>query len=525
MSPAAPGSSYDVLVIGAGHNGLVCAAYLARAGRKVLILEASPGVGGAAVTHEFVPGFRVSSCAHLLHLMPESLGRELSLDRHGLEFAAAQLPTVALSQERPPLILSAGAQSGLPEPDGSAYLEYRATMARFGATLQPLFERAPPRLGTNAFADRAGLLRLGWQIRRLGRPRMRELLRIGAMNVYDLLQEHFSDARLQGALAFDAVLGTNFGPRSPGTVLTLLCRLAAQGASGAGGLRLPRGGLGAFSAALAGAADAAGAEIRTSAPVERILVKDDRACGVQLRSGEQIRAGCVVSSADPKNTLLGLLGAEHLDAGFVRRVHHLRSRGLAAKLHLALKGPPLFTDVPAAHQGARLLIAPSMNYLERAYNSSKYGEYSAAPAMEIVVPSLHDPALAPLGAHVLSAIVQYLPYQIGGGWDSGRQRCIETLMATLELYAPGISGLVERAELLTPQDIEQRFHIHGGHWHHGELAFDQFFMVRPVPGATQYSTPMAGLYLCGAGAHPGGGVMGYAGRNAARRILGLRSAA
>jgi len=525
MSAATPASRYDVLVIGAGHNGLVCAAYLARAGRKVLVLEAAAGVGGAAATHEFVPGFRVSSGAHLLHLMPESLARELALERHGLEFAATQLPTVALFRERAPLVLGPGAPSGLSGPDGAAYLEYRAMMARFGATLQPLFERAPPRLGTSALADRMGLLRLGWQIRRLGRPRMRELLRIGAMNVYDLLQEHFSDPGLQGALAFDAVLGTNFGPRSPGTVLTLLCRLAAQGASGAGGLMLPRGGLGAVSAALAGAVTAAGAEIRTSAPVARILVQDDRACGVCLRSGEQIGARSVVSSADPKSTLLGLLGAEHLDTGFVRRVHHLRSRGLSAKLHLALKGLPQFRAVPAAQQGGRLLIAPSMDYLERAFNSSKYGEYSASPAMEIIVPSLHDPALAPRGAQVLSAIVQYLPYQIGGGWDRGRQPCIETLIATLEDHAPGISSLVAGAELLTPQDIEQRFHIHGGHWHHGELAFDQFFMVRPVPGATQYSTPMAGLYLCGAGTHPGGGVMGYAGRNAARRILGLRRAA
>jgi phytoene dehydrogenase-like protein len=525
MTASAPGRGYDVLVIGAGHNGLVCAAYLARAGRKVLVLEAAPIVGGAAVTQEFFPGFRVSSCAHLMHLMPAFLGRELALGRHGLEFAATSLPTVAISQEREPLVLGAADHQGLLEPDGAAYPDYRARMSAFAATLQPLFERPPPRLGTGAFADRVGLLRLGWQIRRLGRPRMRELLRIGAMNVYDLLQEHFSDPGLQGALAFDAVLGTNFGPRSPGTVLTLLCRLAAQGASGSGGLMLPRGGLGALTAALAGAATAAGAEIRTAATVARILVKDDRAHGVELRSGEQIRADHVVSNADPKSSLLGLLGAEHLDTGFVRRVHHLRTRGLTAKLHLALKGPPRFSAVPAALQGARLLIAPSMPYLERAFNSTKYGEYSAAPAMEIIVPTLHDPTLAPLGAHVLSAIVQYVPYQLGGGWDAGRQRCIDTLIAALETHAPGISGLVQGAELLTPLDIEGRFHIHGGHWHHGELAFDQFFMVRPVPGATQYSTPLAGLYLCGAGAHPGGGVMGYAGRNAARRILSIRPAA
>src|SRR5258708_4347498 len=525
MTAAAQGPGYEVVVIGAGHNGLVCAAYLARAGRKVLVLEAAPTVGGAAVTQEFSPGFRVSSCAHLLHLMPEFLCSELALDKHGLEFAANALPTVALSTEREPLVLDAAAHEGLLEPDGSAYAGSRARMAEFAAALQPVFERAPPRLGPGAYADWAGLLRFGWQIRRLGRPRMRELLRIGAMNVYDLLQEHFSDPGLQGALAFDAVLGTNFGPRSPGTVLTLLCRLAAQGAAGAGGLRLPRGGLGALSAALAGAATAAGAEIRTAAAVARILVKDDRAYGVQLRSGEQIRADAVVSNADPKSSLLGLLGAEHLDTGFVRRVHPLRTHGLTAKLHLALKGPPRFSTVPGALQGGRLLVAPSLHYLERCFNSTKYGEYSAAPAMEIIVPTLHDPALAPRGAHVLSAIVHYLPYQLRGGWDAGRQPCVDVLIAALEVHAPGITGLVQAAELLTPLDIEQRFHIQGGHWHHGELAFDQFYMVRPVPGATQYSTPLAGLYLCGAGSHPAGGVMGYAGRNAARRILALRAAA
>jgi phytoene dehydrogenase-like protein len=334
-----------------------------------------------------------------------------------------------------------------------------------------------------------------------------------------LLEENFSSAALKGALAFDAVLGSNFGPRSPGTVLTLLYRLAAQSAAGASGLSQPKGGMGAVCNALAKAAAAAGATIRTAAPVARIIVEEDRACGVVLESGERIGARSVISSADPKTTFLGLLGARHLDTGFVRRVDHIRSRGLAAKLHLALNRAPSFGGAGEAALRGRLLVAPSMQYIEHAYNHSKYGEFSAAPAMEVTVPTVNDPALAPAGQHVLSAIVQYAPYALKEGWQSGRQRFLDAALNTLERVAPGLRGSIVAAELLTPADMEREFRISGGHWHHGELAFDQFLMVRPVPGAAQYRTPLDGLFLCGAGCHPGGGVMGVAGRNAAQQVL------
>jgi phytoene dehydrogenase-like protein len=374
-------------------------------------------------------------------------------------------------------------------------------------------------LGTTDWKDLSALAGLAWRIRRLGRRDMRELLRIGGMNVHDLLDESFVGPALQGALAFDAVLGTNFGPRSPGTVLTLLYRMAAEAASGTRGLAQPRGGVGAMSEALAKAAVAAGAAIRLGSPVKRILVASDRACGVELESGERIGAGTVVSNADPKTTFLQLLGAAHLDTGFVRRVRHLRSRGLAAKLHLALDRAPAFSGVTDSALRGRLLIAPSLQYLERAYNHSKYGEYSSAPAMEITVPSMNDVSLAPDGKHVLSAVVQYVPYELQGGWNGERERFVDLCIGLLDRYAPGLGASVVGSELLTPVDIEQEFRISGGHWHHGELAFDQFFMVRPVPGAAQHRTPLPGLFLCGAGCHPGGGVMGIAGRNAARQVL------
>jgi phytoene dehydrogenase-like protein len=465
--------------------------------------------------------------------MSGAMIHDLRLEDHGLTFSAREMPTVALAADGGSIALGATSltananplSSGVTVDDAAAYPGYVALLNRLAQALRPVLDSVPPRLGTDAWADKRALLQLGWQIRRLGRHDMRELLRIGGMNVFDLLKDNFESPLLQGALAFDAILGSNFGPRSPGSVFTLLYRLAgaaaAQGKEGSGTpLSQPTGGLGALSRALAAAAVAAGAEVRTNATVERIIVRDHRASGVQLASGETITADTVISNVDPQATFLRLLGAEYLDAGFTRRVSHLRTRGLAAKLHLALEDLPRFTGVSAESLGGRLLIAPSLEYLERAFNHSKYGEFSNAPAIEITVPTVNDRTLAPAGKHVLSAVVQYAPYALKAGWDAGREQFANIVVDTIERYSPGLGKSIISAQLLTPSDIEREFRITGGHWHHAELALDQFFMMRPVPGAAQYQTPVDGLYLCGAGCHPGGGVMGTAGRNAARQVLG-----
>jgi phytoene dehydrogenase-like protein len=486
-------------------------------------LEAAERLGGAAVTREFAPDFRVSACAHLLHLMPESLVRELSLGTHGLHLAAERMLTTALCVDGAPLLIDAANTAGLEAlsaADAVSLPLYTALLQRLAAAVQPLFETVPPRLGTDSWHDRFALARIGLRMRALGRKDMRELLRIGGMCVQDLLDEHFETPLLKGALGFDAVLGSNFGPRSPGSVFTLLYRIAAAGAAG-GSLALPEGGLGALSDSLAKSAIDAGVVIRTAAPVERILVREDRAAGVVLQSGEQVLAGCVISNADPKTTFLRLLGSEYLDTGFVRRIKHLRARGLAAKLHLALDRLPQFTGLDASALRGRMLVAPSLEYVERAFNHAKYGEFSAAPILEITVPSVADGTLAPAGKHVLSAVVQYVPYQLAAGsWEQEKERLTSLLVDMLDSHAPGLRDSVRAAELLTPADIEREFRISGGHWHHAELALDQFLMTRPVPGAAQYGAPVEGLFLCGAGTHPGGGVMGVAGRNAARQVLG-----
>jgi phytoene dehydrogenase-like protein len=452
--------------------------------------------------------------------MPPALMRELDLESFGLKLAAANLPSTALASDGAHLSLGAEGSSSLgahSPADAAAYADWQSLLARLAAALHPLLSATPPRLGTEAWRDQAALLSIGWRLRRLGRNDLRELLRIGGMCVHDLLEDRFRLPLLKGALALDAVLGTNYGPRSPGTVLTLLYRAAA--APGAARLVQPLGGLGALSESLARAARSAGAEIRTDAAVERILVREDHAAGVRLASGEEIVSQSVVSSADPKTTFLRLLGSEHLDAGFVRRVSQLRSRGLTAKLHLALTQLPEFPQLTPAALRGRLLVAPSSDYIERAYNHAKYNEFSGDPMLEVTIPTLADPSLAPRGQHVMSVIVQYAPYVLAGGWDGQRQRFADLVIDTLARYAPGLRGCVAARELLAPADIEREFRISGGHWHHAELALDQFFMVRPVPGATQYRSPLPGLFLCGAGCHPGGGVMGLAGRNAAQALI------
>ena len=504
---------YDTIVIGAGHNGLVCAAMLARAGRDVLVLESRNQLGGAAVTESFADGFYVSSVAHLLYGLQPDIAKDLKLK---IDMASEDMTTTGLAQNGDHLRLRGGELEGSSERDRAAMREFHKRMRRFAKLLNRQCMKAPPRLGTSDKQDVLALAKLGFDIRRLGRNNMREFLRLIGMNIYDELEECFESPLLKGMISLDAVLGTHLGPRSPNTVLTYLYRLAANG----GELSMPVGGMGAVGYALARRAEALGVTIKASSPVEKIIVENGRAVGVETAAGERFDSLTVVSNADPKRTIMDLVGSRHVETGFTRRVHNLRMRGNAAKLHLGLDKLPEIGGLDEADFAGRLVIAPDADYVERAFNPAKYGEYSPEPVIELTFPSVRDDNLAPAGHHVMSAVVQYAPYALKQGWNESARSAFEgSIIAVLERYMPGIATSIVAAELLTPADIESRFGIGGGHWHHGELTLDQFMFVRPVRGAAQYATPLEGLYLCGAGAHPGGNVSGAAGRNAAQAIL------
>ena len=509
----------NIVIIGGGHNGLVCAAYLAKAGKNVTVLEASEEVGGPAATREFAPGYK-ASCAHLLNLLDDGIREELELSSNGLSIAKENLTTIALAKDGNHITITPDSVegSGLTAEDKAAYAEYRRFMTKFAGIIGAMHNLVPPRITTDK-ENLVPMAKLAWKVRMLGRDDMRELLRIGGINIYDVLKENFDNPLLKGALSLDAVLGTFSGPRSNNSVFTALHRMSGNNSGAAGAASIPAGGMGGVMQAIAGAASRAGAEIRISSPVKRILMDGMAVSGVELENGEQISASTVISNADVRTTILDLLGARHVEADFARRVSNIRSKGNAAKLHLALDGLPSFAGLNESQLGERLVIAPSVEYVEHAFNHCKYGEFSAQPVAEITLPSIHDRSLAPDGKHVLSAIVQYAPRELGTGWTDGKAAFSNAIMDVLETYAPDVRERTVATELLTPQDMEKEFGMTGGHWHHAELSLDQFLMLRPVPRSAQYKSPVDGLYLCGAGCHPGGGIMGSAGKNAANVIL------
>ncbi len=511
--------TYDVIIVGGGHNGLVCAGYLAKAGKNVVVLEAEKQVGGAATTAELSYGKKVSHCAHFLNQLNQKVSKDLNLSKHGLKLSASKLATIALSADGNHLHLTKDSATGggISEEDATNYKQFMALMHDYAGTLGFLLDIPPMDVFNMDWDDKKAALKLGWKLRfGLGAEKMSELLRMIGMNIRDVLDDEFDNELLKGALAFDAVLGTHTGPYSAGNFLTFLYRLAG---GNNGSVDIPEGGMGAVSSAMAAAAIANGTEIRTNARVKSIDVDNCAVTGVTLESGEVLIAPIVVSNAHLQTTVLDMVGARHFEADFVKRATDIRTRGAAAKMHIALKDVPEFNGLSKDDLKNRLVISPGQQELERAFNHIKYGEVSTEPMMEISIPSLVDASLAENG-HVLSATVQYAPYNLKGGWtDQAKAAFLETCIDRLGQFAPNIRALIEHAELITPKDMEDEFGLVGGNWHHGELTLDQMLMLRPVPEASRYALPLDGMYICGAGAHPGGGVMGAAGRNAANAIL------
>jgi len=527
-------TDYDVIIIGAGHNGLVTAGYLAKAGRRVLVLERRGQVGGAAVTEEVFPGFRFSTCADGSGYLCEEVRRDLE----------PQVESFAVD----PVVFA-------PQPDGSHLAIWRdpaktateiARFSRADAERYPAFiELArkiaavvgglarvePPELPDVTLRDLLNLRPLAGPVRALGRKHINDLLRVLPMPVADLLDEWFESDVVKGAIAANGVRDLTWGPKEAGTAYALLYNWSLSDTGlfrSAGGIK---GGIGALSDALAASARGFGAEIRTAARVEGIATEDGRAVGVKLAGEGTLRAPVVVSNADPRTTFLELLDPYTLGAKFVRHVRNIKYRGSAARVLLALSEAPEFSalashgagnggDDPASLLQSPIQIAPTLTYLQRAYDCVKYGEYSPHPYLDVMIPTLLDPSLAPAGQHVMSITAKYAPYQLrDGDWNSRREAFGDVVVDTLSEYAPKIRDAILHRRVLTPPDLEAAYGLPEGNPSHGEMTLDQFFHMRPIPGYARYRTPIGGLYLCGAGCHPGGGVTGIPGFNAARAIL------
>lgn len=527
----------DVVVLGAGVNSLVAAFYLARGGRRVLVLERRDRLGGVAATEEFHPGFKVSAVLHACGPLRPGIADDMQLDRHGLVLLEAGTRIFAPDPDGRALLLhgdasrSAESIARFSKKDAGRWPDYQRTLARVTAPIGDLLDRTPPDIDRPGLGDILALLRTGRMVRDLGRTDLYRLLRWGPMAVADFVAEWFDTELLRAALAGRGIFGACAGPWSAGTAAILLLRAAAD-PHAAGRVIVPRGGMGALAEAMASSARAAGAAIRTGCEVTRIETRGGAVVGVVLAGGERIDASCVVSGLDPKRTLLTLVGPLQIDPDVGHKLRHVRMRGVTAKVNLALSRLPDFTALrgsapgsgPSSPLAGRILIGPEIDSLERAYDASKYGETSREPWLEALIPTVLDPSLAPEGRHVMSVHAQYAPYHLrDGAWDDARRRDLgDAVVRTLAAYAPGLPGLIEGGQVITPKDLEETYGLTEGHVFHGEEALDQLFTMRPLLGWARYRTPIRGLYLCGAGTHPGGTVTGASGRNAAREVLSGR---
>src|SRR5438309_2867379 len=519
---------YDAIIVGGGHNGLACAAYLARAGRKVLVVERRERIGGAAMSEEVFPGFRFSVFSYVVSLLRPEIIRELELPRHGLQILPLESTLTPLANGDRLVQWSDHDQNRAElarhsQRDAEAYDEFGLLLHRMARAVKPLLKMAPPDPASLDPRELFDLLRLGRYFRRLPEKDLHALWKLLTMSAADYLDEWFESEALKGTKSASGIIGTLLGPRSPGTAYVLLHHYMGEldGVFRAWGFA--KGGTGSVSEAIAGAARRFGAEIRTDASVARVLVTRGRATGVVLENGDEIRAKAVVSSLDPRRTFLQLLESDGLPDDFVEAIRRFKFRGSSGKVNLALGALPNFTCMPGPgrHLRGAVSISPSLEYVERAYDEAKYGEFSRRPYLDIVIPSMIDPDMAPPGKHVMSIFVQYAPYHLNGGWTDARREAFgDAVIDAVARFAPNLKSIILHRQVLTPADIERVTGLTEGNIFQGELALHQLFFLRPAPSWALYRTPVRGLYQCGAGTHPGGGIMGASGRLAALAMLG-----
>ncbi len=520
-------AKYDAIIIGGGHNGLVCAAYLARAGRRVLVLERRHVLGGAAVTEEVFPGFKFSVCSYVVSLLRPEIIRELDLPRHGLEILPLDGTFTPMLDGNYLWRVNDHAKTRREiarhsRLDAEAYDEYARAMVEMSRFVKPILGLTPPDPARPGLAGLRDLLGLVQRFRALPPLDRHNQVQLMTMSAVDFLDPWFETDVLKATMSASGIIGTFLGVRSPGTAYVLLHHYMGEIDGAFRSWGLVRGGTGAISNSIADAAREAGAEIRTRAPVARILIRGDRAAGVVLDNGDEIEATTVCSSVDPRLTFLGLVGESHLDAEFLAEIRRYKFRGSSGKVNLALDGLPSFRALPGpgTHLRGAISISPSIDYMERAYDDAKYGQFSRKPYVDIVIPTLTDPSMAPPGKHVMSCFVQYAPYHLkDGNWDDQRDAFGDAVLDAVSEHAPNLRDLILHRQVLTPLDLEREFGLTEGNIFHGELTLEQLFFLRPAPGWAAYRTPIRNLYLGGSGAHPGGGIMGAPGLNAARRIL------
>jgi phytoene dehydrogenase-like protein len=514
--------SRSVVIIGGGHNGLVTAFYLAQAGFSPVVLEAREVLGGVAATEEIHPGFRCPTVMHAVDPVLPEIAKDLQLEKHGLQSVSSDPRILALHPDGRALHIhadpdrtAAGLES-FSERDAAKYLEFHSCFARLGAALQPMLSTAPPDMDHLKLSDYANLAGFGLKFRNLARKDAYRLLRWGPMPVADLVAEWFENELLRATVAAPGIFGAFAGPWSAGTSIGLLMQAAS---SGAGALAYEPG---ALTQAFAKAATGAGAQIRTNAKAVHIRVKNGEVAGVVLENGEEVNATSVIADVDPRRTFLELVEATELEPGFLRKIQSYRAVGTVAKVNLALSGLPAFSSLKNGSDKltGRLHVGPDIDYIERAFDAAKYGSFSVEPYMDIRIPSIADPTLAPNGCHVMSVHVQYAPYRLNNAdWKTQREPLGDAVLRALAPYVPNLASLVVHRQILTPLDLEQTYGLTGGHIFHGERALDQLFAFRPFLGWAQYRTPIKGLYLCGAGTHPGGAGTGASGANASRVII------
>jgi len=521
--------TWDTIVIGGGHNGLVCAAYLAKAGQDVLVLERRHVLGGAAVSEELHPGFTFSVCSYVVSLLRPWIIRDLELPKHGLQLIPLESSFTPLPDGRSLCRWSDADRSrheitAFSRHDAEIYPEFNQTMLHVARFVKPLIDAAAPDPCSLHPVAMAELMRIGKRMLDLAPEHRFQLSKMMTMSAADYLDRWFESDVLKAPMAVSGIIGTFLGVRSPGTAYVLLHHYMGEIDGAFRSWGFAKGGTGSVSQAIASSALSHGAEIRTEAAVESVLIQGGKATGVVLQSGEELRARAVVSGADPHRTFLGFVGEDNLPDDFVSGLKRYKFRGSSGKVNLAVDRLPVFSSRPDgdAHLRGDLAICPSIDYLETAYDEAKYGAFSRRPYLNVVIPSLVDPSVAPPGQHVISCFVQYAPYDLAGGaasWPDQREAFGDTVVDTLAEYAPGLKESILYRQVLTPWDLEQEFGLTEGNIFHGELSLEQLAFQRPVAGWARYRTPVAGLWQCGSGTHPGGGIMGASGALAARAML------